>query len=58
MAFHIISADNTGITVSNLERSLAFWRDVLGFDGRAHALGGELDDVGEVDLKDSRGSSR
>src|SRR5207247_740035 len=24
-------ADHTGITVSNLERSLAFWRDVLGF---------------------------
>ena len=32
MAFHIISADHTGITVSNLERSLAFWRDVLGFE--------------------------
>lgn len=30
--FHIISADHTGITVSNLERSLAFWRDVLGFE--------------------------
>ena len=29
--FRIISADHTGITVSNLERSLAFWRDVLGF---------------------------
>ena len=27
-----ISADHTGITVSNLERSLAFWRDVLGFE--------------------------
>jgi len=27
-----IVADHTGITVSNLERSLAFWRDVLGFD--------------------------
>ena len=26
------SADHTGITVSNLERSLAFWRDVLGFE--------------------------
>src|SRR5205809_5010925 len=31
-AFRIISADHTGITVSNLERSLAFWRDVLGFE--------------------------
>src|SRR5438093_1669265 len=28
----IISADHTGITVSNLERSLGFWRDVLGFE--------------------------
>jgi catechol 2,3-dioxygenase-like lactoylglutathione lyase family enzyme len=28
----IISADHTGITVSNLERSLAFWRNVLGFE--------------------------
>jgi catechol 2,3-dioxygenase-like lactoylglutathione lyase family enzyme len=30
--FHIVSADHTGITVSNLELSLAFWRDVLGFE--------------------------
>jgi len=30
--FRIISADHTGITVSNLECSLAFWRDVLGFE--------------------------
>ncbi len=29
--FRIISADHTGITVSHLDRSLAFWRDVLGF---------------------------
>ena len=28
----IIAADHTGITVSNLERSLQFWRDVLGFE--------------------------
>ena len=28
----IIAADHTGITVSNLERSLKFWRDVLGFE--------------------------
>jgi catechol 2,3-dioxygenase-like lactoylglutathione lyase family enzyme len=27
-----MAADHTGITVSNLERSLAFWRDVLGFE--------------------------
>jgi glyoxylase I family protein len=31
-AFRIIVADHTGITVSNLERSLEFWRDVLGFE--------------------------
>ena len=31
-SFHIIAADHTGITVANLERSLAFWRDVLGFE--------------------------
>ncbi len=31
-SFRIISADHTGITVLNLERSLAFWRDVLGFE--------------------------
>ncbi len=30
--FHIIAADHTGITVRNVERSLAFWRDVLGFE--------------------------
>jgi len=28
----ILGVDHTGITVSNLERSLAFWRDVLGFE--------------------------
>jgi catechol 2,3-dioxygenase-like lactoylglutathione lyase family enzyme len=37
----IVAADHTGITVSNLERSLAFWRDVLGFEfsHRAHQTG-------------------
>jgi glyoxylase I family protein len=30
--FRILATDHTGITVSNLERSLAFWRDVLGFE--------------------------
>ncbi len=29
--FQIIAADHTGFTVTDLERSLAFWRDVLGF---------------------------
>jgi catechol 2,3-dioxygenase-like lactoylglutathione lyase family enzyme len=39
--FRVISADHTGITVSNLERSLPFWRDVLGFElsHRAHHTG-------------------
>ena len=39
--FRILAADHTGITVSNLERSLAFWRDVLGFEfsHRAHQTG-------------------
>ena len=32
MSFRIISADHTGITVSDLERSLAFWQNVLGFE--------------------------
>jgi glyoxylase I family protein len=31
-SFQILGADHTGITVSNLERALAFWRDVLGFE--------------------------
>jgi catechol 2,3-dioxygenase-like lactoylglutathione lyase family enzyme len=40
-SFRIIAADHTGVTVSNLERSLAFWRDVLGFElsHRAHQTG-------------------
>jgi catechol 2,3-dioxygenase-like lactoylglutathione lyase family enzyme len=39
--FRITAADHTGITVKNLERSLAFWRDVLGFElsHRAHQIG-------------------
>lgn len=41
MSFRIVAADHTGITVSDLERSLAFWRDVLGFElsHRAHQKG-------------------
>jgi glyoxylase I family protein len=41
MPFRIAAADHTGITVSNLEKSLAFWRDVLGFElsHRAHQTG-------------------
>jgi catechol 2,3-dioxygenase-like lactoylglutathione lyase family enzyme len=39
--FRIIAADHTGITVTNLERSLAFWRRTLGFElsHRAHHTG-------------------
>jgi catechol 2,3-dioxygenase-like lactoylglutathione lyase family enzyme len=39
--FRIIATDHTGFTVSNIERSLAFWRDVLGFElsHRAHHTG-------------------
>ena len=41
MPFRIIAADHTGITVSNLERSLAFWQNVFGFElsHRAHHTG-------------------
>ena len=31
--FKVIGADHTGITVSNLERSLEFWQKVLGVAG-------------------------
>ena len=39
--FRIIATNHTGITVTNLERSVAFWRDVLGFElsHRAHHTG-------------------
>jgi glyoxylase I family protein len=39
--FHILAADHTGLTVTNLERSLAFWQNVLGFElsHRAHHTG-------------------
>src|SRR2546421_8702489 len=47
MSFRIIAADHTGITVSNLERSLAFWRDVLGFEfsHRAHQTGEMVEQI-------------
>ena len=40
-AFRIVSADHTGITVSNIERSLAFWQSILGFElsHRTHQAG-------------------
>lgn len=39
--FQILASDHTGFTVSDLERSLAFWRDVLGFElsHRPHQTG-------------------
>jgi catechol 2,3-dioxygenase-like lactoylglutathione lyase family enzyme len=55
-SFHVLAADHTGITVSNLERSLAFWRDVLGFElsHRAHQTGElarEITGVAGAELK-------
>jgi glyoxylase I family protein len=54
--FHITAADHTGITVSNLERSLAFWRDVLGFElsHTAHQVGemaSEITGVAGAEIK-------
>jgi catechol 2,3-dioxygenase-like lactoylglutathione lyase family enzyme len=41
MPFHIMATDHTGFTVANIERSLVFWQDVLGFElsHRAHHTG-------------------
>jgi catechol 2,3-dioxygenase-like lactoylglutathione lyase family enzyme len=55
-SFRIIAADHTGITVSNLERSLAFWRDVLGFElsHTAHQTGElarEITGVADAEIK-------
>ena len=54
--FRIVSADHTGITVSNLEHSLAFWRDVLGFEfsHTAHQTGElaqEITGVEDAEIK-------
>lgn len=54
--FQVLAADHTGITVSNLERSLAFWRDVLGFElsHTAHQTGElaeEITGVAGVEIK-------
>jgi len=47
MSFQIVRADHTGITVSNLERSLGFWRDVLGFEysHSAHQTGERVEQI-------------
>jgi catechol 2,3-dioxygenase-like lactoylglutathione lyase family enzyme len=55
-SFKILGADHTGITVSSLERSLAFWRDVLGFEfsHTAHQKGElaqEITGVEEAEIK-------
>jgi glyoxylase I family protein len=54
--FRIFAADHTGITVSNLERSVAFWRDVLGFElsHTAHQTGemaSEITGVAGAEIK-------
>ena len=47
MRFRIIAADHTGFTVASIERSLTFWRDVLGFElsHRAHHTGALASEV-------------
>ena len=55
-SFGVITADHTGITVSNLEQSLEFWRDVLGFElsHRAHQTGemaAEITGVAGAEIK-------
>jgi glyoxylase I family protein len=54
--FRILAADHTGITVANLERALAFWRDVLGFEPShtAHQTGemaSEITGVAGAEIK-------
>ena len=56
MSFRVIAADHTGITVSNLERSLEFWQNVLGFEfsHRAHQtseMAGEITGVAGAEIK-------
>src|SRR5437879_2230215 len=55
-SFRIIAADHTGITVSNLERALEFWQNVLGFElsHRAHQTGemaAEITGVAGAEIK-------
>jgi len=56
MSFRILGVDHTGITVRNLERSLEFWRDVLGFElsHRPHQTGtlaSEITGVSGAEIK-------
>jgi len=55
-SFRIIAADHTGITVSNLERALEFWQNVLGFEfsHRAHQtreMAGQITGVAGAEIK-------
>src|SRR5881392_4064318 len=54
--FKINAADHAGITVSNLERSLEFWQNVLGFkfSHRAHQtseMASEITGVAGAEIK-------
>ena len=54
--FKVIGADHTGITVSNLDRSLEFWQNVLGFEfsHRAHQtseMASEITGVAGAEIK-------
>src|SRR5438132_3465105 len=54
--FKVIAADHTGITVSNLERSLEFWQNALGFEfsHRAHQtseMASEITGVAGAEIK-------
>src|SRR5438132_12152313 len=56
MPVRVIAADHTGITVSNLERSLEFWQNVLGFkfSHRAHEtseMASEITGVAGAEIK-------
>lgn len=55
-SFRVLGADHTGITVRNLEDSLRFWRDILGFElsHRAHQegkLAEEITGVGGAEIQ-------
>src|SRR6267378_3795946 len=56
MPVRVIAADHTGITVSNLEQSLEFWQNVLGFkfSHRAHQtseMASEITGVAGAEIK-------
>jgi catechol 2,3-dioxygenase-like lactoylglutathione lyase family enzyme len=51
MSFRIIETNHTGFTVSNLEGSLEFWQNVLGFEfsHRAHQTGEMVEQITGVE---------